>query len=87
MGEEERNGTLDSALLVDEVDVVGVEVVNRYLGHELGKLVEFSLSFTPVVATGPAICKSFDVGQWWPSDPRLLINDFIGEVCQCKFLL
>ena len=87
MGEEERNGALDSALLMDEVDVVGVEVVNRYLGHELRELIELGLSFTPVVAIGPAVCKSLDVGQGGASNPWLLINDFIREVCQCKFLL
>lgn len=74
MGEEERNCTIYTALLVHEMSVQRFEAVDVYSGLEVWQLIELSFLLPPIEFLSPVCSQSFYMGQGGSIIPAGLIE-------------
>ena len=63
MAEEERDCSLNFALLVYKVDVQYAEAIDLYLCFVIGKLVDVCFMLSPVVTVLPVLRQVLDISQ------------------------
>ena len=81
MGEEKWDGVLHRARLMDEVDIVGVESVDGYVGGMMRERVQTGFFLPPVVLILPVLDKTFKFNERYATHPWLLVDDLVGKVC------
>ena len=87
MNKEKRDGILDCAWLMDEVDIICVVVIYADLCYVLRKFIQLCFDRPPVESLLPVESEPFYIGQRGPMRPWLSIGSFVRKVCQRKLLL
>ena len=90
MDEEQGDGVLDLAPLMEKVDIVRAKVIDGDLSRVLREIiVEIGFGLPPGIIVRPVVDKAFDVSEWNSTTPRVLVlGDVVGrQVSEKEFLL
>lgn len=87
MREQQWDGILDLAPLVDEMHIICVEPIDVDFRREVRQLIQLGFVLAPVVAIGPVFGQPLDLFHGWAAQPGFSVRKVVGEVEDREFLL